>query len=106
MRIAANVRLFSVLLVLRRWQLCGHWGIGAASAVIGLCLLVSGRFEAWGVLKLITPAGRQTLTLYIAHILLGMGTLEALGMLGGQTVATAFSAALLFCLAVTIYAFL
>jgi uncharacterized membrane protein YeiB len=81
-------------------------GIGAATAVTGLCLLVSDRLEAWGVLKLITPAGRQTLTLYIVHILLGMGALEALGMLGGQTVTTAVSASLLFCLAATIYAFL
>jgi len=56
-------------------------GLGAACVVVGGCLLISDRLKALGVLHLLTPAGRQTLTLYIAHILVGMGTLEALGML-------------------------
>ncbi len=81
-------------------------GIGAASMAIGLCLLVSDQLAAIGLLRLLVPAGRQTLTLYIAHILVGLGTLEALGMLGGQTVAQAVVASLLFCMAATIYAFL
>jgi uncharacterized membrane protein YeiB len=57
-----------------------------------------------GVLRVLLPAGRQTLTLYIAHILVGMGTLEALGMLGGQTVTQAVGASLLFCFVATVYA--
>lgn len=81
-------------------------GIGAASLAIGLCLLVSDRLAAIGVLRLLVPAGRQTLTLYIAHILVGMGALEALGLLGGQTVAQAVAASMLFCFAATIYALL
>lgn len=79
-------------------------GLGAACVVVGGCLLVSDRLKAMGVLRLLTPAGRQTLTLYIAHILVGMGTLEALGKLGGQTVAQAVGASLLFCFAATVYA--
>lgn len=79
-------------------------GIGAACVVVGGCLLVSDRLKAMGVLQFLTPAGRQTLTLYIAHILVGMGTLEALGMLGGQTVAQAVGASLLFCFAAAVYA--
>ncbi|MCX7559416.1 DUF418 domain-containing protein [Sulfitobacter sp. F26204] len=80
-------------------------GIGAACIVVGLCLLVSDRLARMGLLRLLAPAGRQTLTLYIAHILIGMGTLEALGMLGGQTTAQAVAASLLFCAAATLYAF-
>ncbi len=72
--------------------------------VVGVCLLISQRLKTIGVLRLLVPAGRQTLTLYIAHILVGMGTLEALGMLGGQTVRQAVGASLLFCFAATIYA--
>ncbi len=79
-------------------------GIGAASMAIGACLLVSDRRWTKPVLSLLVPAGRQTLTLYIAHVLVGMGTLEALGLLGGQTVERAIGAALLFCLGATVYA--
>lgn len=79
-------------------------GLGAACVVVGGCLLISDRLKAMRVLRLLTPAGRQTLTLYIAHILVGMGTLEALGMLGGQTVAQAVGASFLFCFAATVYA--
>ncbi len=79
-------------------------GLGAACVVVGVCLLISDRLRAMGVLRLVVPAGRQTLTLYIGHILVGMGTLEALGMLGEQTVAQAVGASLLFCFAATVYA--
>lgn len=81
-------------------------GLGAASLVIGLCLMAQEPLARAGVLAIITPAGRQTLTLYIAHILVGMGTLEALGMLGNQTPAAALTASLLFCAAATLYAIL
>lgn len=79
-------------------------GCGAACLVVGLCLRCASLLERVGVSALLRPAGRQTLTLYIAHILLGMGTLEALDMLGGQTAATATLAALIFCLASVLYA--
>lgn len=81
-------------------------GLGASSVLVGVCLLVSDRLKAMGVLRLLVPAGRQTLTLYIAHILIGMGSLEALNLLGGQTVEIAVWASAIFCLAATIYAFI
>jgi uncharacterized protein len=81
-------------------------GSGAASVVIGLCLRFSSQLEKFGILQLVTPAGRQTLSLYIAHILVGMGTLEALGMLGGQSLGTAIIASVLFCVMAAIYAFI
>jgi len=79
-------------------------GLGAACVVVGVSLLISDRLKAVGILRLLVPAGRQTLTLYIAHILIGMGTLEALGMLGGQSVAQAMVASTVFCFAATVYA--
>lgn len=81
-------------------------GIGAASLVIGLCLRLTDAFRRTGILKVTSPAGRQTLTLYIAHILIGMGVLSALDMLGNQTAATALIASLIFCLLATLYALL
>lgn len=79
-------------------------GLGAASLTIGLCLLAERHLTAWGVLPQVAPAGRQTLTLYIAHILIGMGALEALGLIDSQTPDAALLAALLFCAAATLYA--
>lgn len=84
-------------------------GMGTASLVIGLCLLVSpylNRVRLFGspLLSWFTPAGRQTLTLYLAHVFLGMGVLDAMGLLGGQPVETTFIAAFVFCLLAVIYA--
>lgn len=81
-------------------------GAGVALAVIGICLLVSDVLDRIGILGVVTAAGRQTLTLYIAHILVGMGTLEVLGMLGEQSIGSAFFASLAFCALATVYAFL
>lgn len=79
-------------------------GSGAACVVIGLCLLCAPLFTRVGGDKALVPAGRQTLTLYIAHILIGMGILEAMGWLGTATAAQAHGAALLFCAIATIFA--
>lgn len=81
-------------------------GLGAASAVVGLCLRFSDALRRCGVLAAVAPAGRQTLTLYIAHIVLGMGTLETLGLLGNQSAQISLLASLVFCLLATLYALL
>lgn len=41
--------------------------------------------------------GQMALTLYVAHVLIGMGGLEAAGLLGGQSLAFSVLAALAFC---------
>ncbi|PCH45440.1 MAG: transporter [Hyphomicrobiales bacterium] len=79
-------------------------GICVAMFVTGLCLLANNRLERAGVLKFIIPAGRQTLTLYMAHIFIGMGLLDVVNMLGGQSLETAVLAALMFCAAAIVYA--
>jgi uncharacterized membrane protein YeiB len=81
-------------------------GIGAAMITVGLSLRAAPLLHKWGVLAALAPAGRQTLTLYIAHILLGMGTLEALGMIGNQSIRTSLMASALFCILITIYAYI
>ncbi len=62
-------------------------GMASACMVLAFSLWVSskaiGLSKAAGF-RLCNNIGRQTLTLYVAHILLGMGTLEALGLLDGQ----------------------
>lgn len=58
-------------------------GIASASIAIGICLRISSLWPhgAWNFLL---PAGRMTLSIYIAHILIGMGILEALGAFDGS----------------------
>lgn len=80
-------------------------GVGAACTIVGFCLLVENALKKVGCLDVLIPAGRQTLTLYIAHILIGMGTLEAMGLLGGQTLSQSVLASVTFCAAATVYAF-
>lgn len=58
-------------------------GLGCASIAIGACLRLADRWPA-GPWRGLLPAGRMTLTLYLAHILVGMGLLEALGALDGS----------------------
>lgn len=77
-------------------------GAGVATCVIGLCLALGQRWGDSATVRLFLPAGRMTLTLYIAHIVLGMGTLEAMGWLRGQGLEHVALAAGVYCvLAVT-----
>lgn len=81
-------------------------GLGAATATIGACLLLSDWAQRNGVLDAVAPAGRQTLTLYLAHILIGMSALQSLGLLGGQSAMASLTAALVFCAGATLVAWL
>ncbi|MCV6626684.1 MAG: DUF418 domain-containing protein [Cellvibrionaceae bacterium] len=78
---------------------------GAASVIIGFSLMAAKWLADSGLLALVAPAGRQTLSLYIAHIMLGMGVLEELGLLGARTIVEAVSAAMVFCLLATVFAY-
>lgn len=77
-----------------------------ASAVVMIVLSV-GFCLRWGEVRgvrLLRRTGQLSLTLYVAHVVLGMGVLEALGLLEGQSVAFAVGAALCFCLLGMVFA--
>lgn len=63
-------------------------GGATATAVLGAVLLITPLLLVLPVFRRLCDgmivAGRQTLTHYVAHILIGMGTLEALGRLDGS----------------------
>lgn len=81
-------------------------GMGTASFAIGGCLMIPALFRRHDLLRFVVPAGRQTLTLYIAHIFIGMGALELFGLAGGQSIGTVVLAGLVFSLAALVYAFI
>ena len=78
-------------------------GSGTAALVIGASLTLFAN----GMVKALTPfvvTGKQALSLYIGHIIVGMGVLEAFGFIGGQSAEFSIFAASLFILFAIIYA--
>ncbi|MBB5514102.1 putative membrane protein YeiB [Rubricella aquisinus] len=60
-------------------------GSGWAVCAIGLCLRTAAALDRLHIARIILPAGQHTLTHYIAHIVIGMGTMEAFGRIGAGT---------------------
>jgi uncharacterized membrane protein YeiB len=71
----------------------------ASSAVIVLigCLYLSEKFAASNIHKWLYQTGQLSLTLYVAHVIIGMGFLESVGWLENQTIDFSFLSALSFC---------
>ena len=72
-------------------------GGATATAVIGACLTISARQYTTLWMRALVHTGQLALTLYIAHVFIGLGTLEALGLLGDQSRALAITASGVFC---------
>ncbi len=82
-------------------------GTGTACMVIGLLLKLWPMIERSGIATFLTAPGRQSLTLYMAHILIGMGLLEELGLLIGSLSAPQIAMyALYFCVLSSLFALL
>lgn len=79
-------------------------GTGCAVAVIALAIEVTERFAGASWWRPLEATGQLALTLYVAHVVLGMGVLEALGRIGGQTPVFALTASAVFCLLAIIVA--
>ena len=59
-------------------------GIGTSTAMIGATMLATPWLTRLHIAEWLAAPGRQTLTLYVAHILIGMGILQAIGKLDGS----------------------
>lgn len=79
---------------------------GLAVAIVGLCLLLERMLKRLRLLDLLTAAGKQTLTWYLAHIILGMGFLAATNRIANQTHQQALISAICFCLTLTVLAYI
>ncbi len=77
-----------------------------AVAVIAICIRFSRAFSEAKPVHWLTLTGRQSLTLYVAHVIVGMGWLEALGRLENQSIQFALFCAAAFCITAMIYSVL
>ena len=70
---------------------------GSALAVIVMCIMATEKFAAVsGLFEPLVATGQLALTLYVAHVVIGMGLLEAMGRLNHQGIALAVFSALCF----------
>ena len=77
---------------------------GLAVAVVVACIGFMEQVGARAWTRPLIYAGQMSLTIYVAHVIVGMGTLEAMGRLGGQTPLFAFGAATIFSVLAVLFA--
>lgn len=66
-------------------------GIAIATAVISACILIAKRFENNAIVQALKKTGQLALTFYVAHVIIGMGAIEAPAPEKLGTYSTAFS---------------
>ena len=81
-------------------------GGSAAVAVIVLSVAVVERFPKARWYAPLLATGQLALTLYVAHVIIGMGTLQELGLLEDQTLPFALGSALIFCGCAVLFSYL
>lgn len=80
------------------------FGIGVASAVIAISVGIGLRYAEARWLRPLVATGQLALTLYVAHVVIGLGTLDALGRLYDQSLPFAAMAMIVFCVAGVVFA--
>lgn len=71
-------------------------GAGTAIAIIIICLELTIRFPDSRIFPPLVAAGQLALTMYVAHVVVGMGFLETIERLENQTLQFAIISALIF----------
>jgi len=69
-------------------------------------LYFSEKFSAHKVNRWLIQTGQLSLTLYVAHVIVGMGVLESLGLLKNQQIAFSLASALVFCVGGVVFSVL
>ncbi|WP_293935482.1 DUF418 domain-containing protein [Iodobacter sp.] len=77
---------------------------GSAVVIISLCVALGEKHGKKAWLMPFVYTGQLGLTFYLAHVILGMGLLESLGMLEKQSLAFSVMSALLFCAFAVVFA--
>ncbi len=81
-------------------------GGGTALVVITLSIMLTERFAAARWLEPFVATGQVALTHYVAHVIIGMGLLGALGRLENQTLTFAVGSSVVFCVAAVLFSVL
>jgi uncharacterized protein len=72
-------------------------GSSACIVLVG-CLYISDKFNESHIVKWLYKTGQLSLTLYVAHVLLGMGVLDSINRLNNQTISFSILSSLIFCI--------
>ena len=72
-------------------------GTGWALITIFVCVVLSQRFSGSVWIRSLVFTGQLALTLYVAHVVIGMGVLDIFGRLENQRATVAVVSALAFC---------
>lgn len=70
----------------------------SAVVILIVCLYFSERFSESYITKWLSQTGQLALTLYVAHVIIGMGFLEFIGRLENQTINFSLLSAMIFCI--------
>jgi uncharacterized protein len=74
-----------------------------AVLVLLACLQLTVATPRYRLIEWLSKTGQLTLTLYIAHVVIGMGVLEAVGLLYNQSIIFSLLASLVFCVASVVF---
>ena len=78
-------------------------GCGIATAIIGGSLMLTERYPDTKWTRPFIATGQLALTLYVAHLVIGRGMLEVLGILGNKTLPFVMGSAVIFCICAVIF---
>jgi uncharacterized membrane protein YeiB len=81
-------------------------GSSTACAIIAASIALGERYQNAAWLRPFVATGQLALTLYVAHVVLGMGLLDAIGRLENQTLPFALLTSVVFCAAGVVFAHL
>ena len=81
-------------------------GCSIAICMISACILLAKKFEQHPIIEALSKTGELALTFYVAHVIIGMGVVEAIapGSLGSYTITFSFGYALIFSVACVLFA--
>ena len=69
----------------------------SATIVLILSLQLSDKFSDSNIIHWLQQTGKMSLTLYVAHVIIGMGVLEMVGILDNQSIAASLLCSFIFC---------
>ena len=76
---------------------------GGVIAIIGGSLMLTEKYPDAKWTRPFLATGQLALTLYVAHLVIGRGMLEVLGILGNKTLPLAMGSAVIFCICAVIF---